>query len=440
MEPNVERQHQHNNSRQLTSLNVWLEKNLFFKFAAVYLAFVIIKSWGFIPYGRFWAEEGTVFFPGICTAPGFDGIFFLFNNHLELWTNLGVLISSLAPIGNAPAITTTYAIILQSIPLAIIAVKRADLGLSNISVFVVLLAATGMLQAAEVWANTINLHFHFLVVASLILALPCTGKRWVPFSLILLTMCGLSGIPANFLAPLFIVFAILEKSRVRAMQALVITVTAALQIYLLSQSGYQQDRGLIPPLGIILLASLTQSFFSVFWGFQGGNLAADLLRPLLHPTLSFQSVAGSVFFVGACLLIAKIYNLPNSLRHWEPDGRRNIKLISAALLSLVASITLAYGDKVDLISPLGGGRYFYAPNVLFVVVLFSLKAKQHFLRTFAIVSLIVFSLAKLPWAYEGGDWGEAIQLIDKHAKDAKNLELNIWPTGWAMKLPTSCVN
>ena len=431
--------HTHNSLRPLKSLNVWLENHFLFKFAAVFLAFAIVKSWGFFPYGRFWAEEGTIFFPGICTAPGFDGLFFLFNNHLELWSNLGVLISSFAPTRIAPAITTTYAIILQSIPLAIIAVKRADLGLSNTSVFIVLLAATGMLQAAEVWANTINLHFHFLLAASLILALPTNGEKWRPLSLILLTMCGLSGIPANFLAPLFIVFAILEKCWIRAMQALVITLTAALQIYLLSQSGYQQDRGLTPPLDIILFASLTQSYFSLFWGFQGGNLSASLLGPLRHPALTLQTLAGSAFFIGSCLLIAKTFNLPNSLRHWEPDSRRNTKLILAALVALVASITLAYGDKVDLVSPMGGGRYFFAPNVLLVVLLFSLKAKPHLLQSIAMVSVVVFSLAKLPSAHSGPDWGDAVQLLDEATNDDQILKLNIWPTGWAMDLPISCV-
>lgn len=426
--------------KERLSPEIWLEEHFPLKCLIVFLALSLVKSRAFFPQGRFWAEEGTIFYTNICTAPGLEGLGFLFNNHLELWTNLGVLLSTLASLERAPAVSTLYAITLQFILLATIAAKRHQLGLSKTSVLVILVVAIGMPQSREVWANTINLHFHFAIVAALILAIPATGKGWARLSFLLLLMSGLSGIPANFLVPLFILVAIFERNRTRTIQALLLTATAALQVYLLLHNGYEGDRNLMPRFDVIVLASLTHSFFALIWSPIAGRFASDLLVPLVQPVGLRETLLGLVFLLASILLVARAFGPISNYRLQHREGQRNVRLAAAAAVLLAASITLAMGDRTNLVSSHYGGRYFFAPNVLVAIILLSLTGTPRRVRKLAILSLVLSSFAGVPRFYAGPDWRLSIASMDQGLQeDQTAIALDIWPHGWTMQVPLSCV-
>ena len=406
----------------------------------VFVMLSLTKSRSFIPYGRFWAEEGAYFFPAICVSNSSDGLLFLFNNHLQLWTNVGVLISTLVPLGTAPIIANLYAILVQAIPLVLLAAKRKALGLENAAVFIIALAYFGMPQAAEVWANTINLHFHFLIIAGIILALPAGGRSWFLFSFFLLLASGLSGIPANFLAPLFLIAAFYEKSIYRYIQAAAICATAAFQIVVLFQSGYQGERGLVPPLDIIALSAITQSFYSLYFGVSGGNFVAGFLRPLLDPSQDIRAFLGICLLVVTFVLLLKLYRLPVSMNPTNIDGWRRLKLLLAAVFSLVASITLALDEGQYLIHAWVGGRYFFAPNIFFLTVLLAAPARKTLVQKTAIVCVVVFSFAGIPGGFDGPKWNDVlVQVRDAGEDDLFALNLPIWPDGtWQMTIEPIC--
>ena len=400
----------------------------------------LAKSRSFIPYGRFWAEEGAYFFPAICVSDSYGGLLYLFNNHLQLWTNVAVLISTLVPLGLAALVANLYAILVQAIPLVLLAAKRKALGLENTAVFIIALAYFGMPQATEVWANTINLHFHFLIIAGLVLAIPAVGGAWFMLSLVLLFAAGLSGIPANFLAPLFLVAAFFEKSTFRYIQAAIICTTTAFQIVLLFQSGYQGERGLIPPLDIIALSSMTQSFYSLYFGVSGDNFAAGFLQPLLEPSLGIRALLGMCLVVMTLVLLLKVYRLPLSTDPANIDGWRGLKLLLAAVVSLVASITLALDEGRYLIHAWVGGRYFFAPNIFFLTLLLAAPVPKTIVQKTAIICVVVFSVMGIPRSFDGPQWNDIVEQVhDSGENDRLALNLPIWPDGaWQMTIEPVC--
>jgi len=61
----------------------------------LYFVAAAIKSWSFIQDGRFWGEEGTIFYPNISSSSFIEGVLFVYNGHIELWTNLIIKIASI---------------------------------------------------------------------------------------------------------------------------------------------------------------------------------------------------------------------------------------------------------------------------------------------------------------------------------------------------------
>lgn len=427
-------------SRTGKAIHRLLSERLWLSFFVLFLVMALTKSRSFIPYGRFWAEEGADFFASICGAGVSAGMLFLFNNHLQLWTNAGVFFATYFPLVFAPAAANIYAILLQAVPLIVLAAQRKNLGLSNPSVLIIALAYFGMPQAAEVWANTINLHFHFLIIAGLVLAVPAGGRYWFPISLLLLLAAGLSGIPANFLAPLFLIAAFSEKSVLRYTQAAVICTTAILQIMLLYQSGYQGERGLVPPLDIIALSGFVQSFYSLYFGVWGGDFVAGFLRPLLEPSVGIRTLLGFFILAATIILLFLLYRLPLSASPANIDGWRRMKLMVAALVSLVASITLALDDGPYLIHPWVGGRYFFAPNIFFLVLLLAGSAQRSLFQKAAILSVVLFSIAGVPRSFEGESWNEVVAQVPYAATGGvMAVELPIWPDGWHVRIEPACL-
>ncbi len=423
------------------TLESWLERYFALKCLALFVLLSLVKSRALFPQGRFWAEEGAIFYTNICAAPGLSGLGFLFNNHLEFWSNLGVVLAARVPLESAPAVTTFYALALQALPLGLIVAKRQALGLNRMAVIAMIVVAVGMPQSREVWANTINLHFHFALLAALILALPAPGGKGALWSGLLLVACGLSGIPANFLVPLFLLVALLERSPARTLQAALLTSTALLQVWFLLSSGYDGDRNILPPLDVIALSSLTHSFFTLIWSPLSGWVSSELLVPLVQSGTWAQTAVGLGFVVVALILVAGVFGPLDRFRPGQAAGWRNIKLAAAAALLLAASVTLAIGDRESLVSSQYGGRYFFASNMLIALLLLAQEIPARPLRSLAILSLTLFSLIGVLRFYPGPDWGAALAAATQSAPAAETtLSVDIWPHGWQMEIPLACLD
>lgn len=400
------------------------------------LIFSLLKSKNFLPYGRFWAEEGVYFYTEICTQNFPSGLFFIFNNHLELFANIGVYFSTIASPLYAPMFTTIFSVIIWLYVFQFIFHNRRELGLEAWHVYAIFMASIGIPQSSEVWANTINLHFLFLLLGAVILILPAPKGGRTLHSALLVFFCGLSGIPANFIAPLYILSAVLERTWGRALQSAAIVATCLIQILILYKSGYSNERGLSLDLDIIVLASFTQSFWGLFFGAPGGQMAASAFSGFYGGNLIWLLGGASILIISIALGY-KTFFLKNNFSLTEENGLRNLKLILSVAICLTASITLSLGDKQELISRADGGRYFWAPNMLLLVIFFSHRSLSSALRNFLIFSLFLFSLLGSFKNFEGPDWVSQLTTIPSEVSEVNTFL--IWPNGWSMQVPPRCL-
>ncbi|MBV1881506.1 MAG: hypothetical protein KUG82_07725 [Pseudomonadales bacterium] len=98
----------------------------------LYLLCALIKMRGFWRTGRFWAEEGKVFYSQLLELPWYDAIVFQYNGHLEFSTNAIVYLSTLTPLFFAPLVTTYLSLGVQVLPIALIICYRNHLKISPI--------------------------------------------------------------------------------------------------------------------------------------------------------------------------------------------------------------------------------------------------------------------------------------------------------------------
>ncbi|MBV9538903.1 MAG: hypothetical protein JOY70_08245, partial [Acidisphaera sp.] len=179
--------------------------------------------------GRFWAEEGAVYFRNALHDGWAAALFTVHTGYLNLAASTATLLAAHVPLPCAPYVTETVALLLQLCPAALLLtadlpwLRRPVTGL--IAVALIVLAP----NAAEVWLNSITSQFHLALAAALVLALPVRRGVAGAAVLLLLAFAGLSGPAAAALAPLSALRAALDRSPGRAWQAAVLLLCAAVQ-------------------------------------------------------------------------------------------------------------------------------------------------------------------------------------------------------------------
>ncbi len=276
--------------------------------------------------GRFWMEEGSFFFQRICPRGLVEGFFYVHEGRLELPANVLVSLSRLAGLEKAPLVTAYGSLVLQSLPLILLVLQRRRLDLGALACAILVVLHACLPQADEVWANAINLHFHFSLLAALVLMLPTQQTRPWRWSMRAAALAsGLSGAPACVLAPLFVWRAWREKDNERGIQAVLIATAALLQLMLqltaddLSPRQFSID---FEQFGIIVA---TQQFLAPLFGVghvmewltplrrnAGGEFAA--LPLILSAVAAYACFFGATYrrgaaslhgLVGAVLLVAR---------------------------------------------------------------------------------------------------------------------------------------
>jgi hypothetical protein len=397
------------------------ERLLFFVALAFYLGLSLVKMKAYVAEGRFWAEEGTIFFVQFSNLPFLDRIFYLYYGHLELPTNLIVAMATLFPLKHAPFVTTHLSFLLQSIPVVMLIAFHRRIGIGRWGLLALILILVGLPQAGEVWATSTNLHFHFSLVAALIAIIGVGGASQKVTFRVLLAAAGLSGIPANFLAPVFLGLAVTTRDRERWIQFGIIATTCAIQLALLvANSAATGPRTVSLDPRIHWLAIVSQQVISPLVGIESGDALSGQLRRILANDLKALPLA-VVCSLPIVLLLKEVF-ADKSRRLW-------VYALSALLLS-VLSIVGSIGDKVPLISAGAGGRYFFASNVL--VAMFAMLAMRAdgrwWLKIFVAV-LLFASVFRIPGVVAGPSWG----LEYERAIGGRTEQINIWPTGWTMK-------
>lgn len=163
----------------------WREATLL---SALLLLLAMTRSPYILLEGRFWAEEGHVFYVAIRDAtPRISGLFFFFekSGYASLLANVVVFAATLVPLRSAPLVTAWVSVaVIISIALV---VQRALLLRVNegahravrwFATLSPILVMAGPAAYPETWANAINLHHHLPVLSFvLVAAFPVSEKQ-----------------------------------------------------------------------------------------------------------------------------------------------------------------------------------------------------------------------------------------------------------------------
>ncbi len=400
---------------------------------ALLLAFVILvcaRMPDIVLHGRFWAEEGRYFFHDAASMGWRQALLYPVGGYLNIVANgAGLLAHALVPLRLAPFVTTGIALACQACPLLVLLSAR-DRWLQSP---VVLGAATLLLATPaavdEVWLNSIHSQFQLGLANALILALePAAGGVGL-FRLGLLLLGPLAGPASLFLAPLFALRVLLERSPARLLQALTLGLGGSVQLLLF----YQPTGGRSYGIGAAMLACVL--FVKQICVPMLGHDAANRLGIRLHDEFARGRLPIRTT-VAACLLFACFLLATLRARIAAPRW-----LFGAALLTAALSDYGAVDGRGNLLWVEFGERYALIPSVLLAMSLLALAADRSRPILRAAAMLLVGWIAAVglrdeiaaarPVFAHGPDWAAEVR---RWQADPSH-PLAIWPQGWTVALP-----
>ena len=395
---------------------------------------------------RIWAEEGTVYLAYAYNHSWLQALIAPHQGYYGLFPNVASLLAlAIGGVRYAPNVTTWLAFTVQLVPVAIVVWGTSSLWerwyQRLLGVLIILLAAS----SGEIWLNTINSQFYLAIVTFLILmenlSQTRSARRWIYRALLL--FCGLSGPVSCFLLPMFIFKAISERHRESTLQIGILGLCVIVQgwAWWVSRSA-----------GLTLASRI-------------GNLDLPSIMAVIVNRTMVAPILGQTFTGTSATWLAGIRKSSLSQFGWLSFGLglgmagffsalcwRNLKrnglilgsFLLVASLSIVTALVPPQVGKIVLVNPQAGIRYFYAPSVMFLMLLLAnVQLNMANLRkwqTLLCIALLAVSLAtgaahykpdikqfmsvSWPrWEFEVYNW-----------QVNHNYELRIWPDGWRMKL------
>ena len=393
----------------------------------LFVALVWLRMPGIMRHGRFWAEEGRIYFVNAATMPWWQALFRSELGYLNFPATAATLCAHyLVRLEDAPHVTTAIALLLQSLPAVLLITARAawlDRPLVRLAAVLILaLPPTG----DEVWLNTINSQFHIAIAAALCLALD-SPRGWArPLLVAAAPVCSPVSIA---LAPLFVLRAAAERTPSRVLQAAAILIGSTLQLGVFYHP--MDARGHWPGPSVLVAIITARHLALPLLGRElAGVVSADLLdgvHQTTQPWLAYVAVLAATAALAIALALRR-----HATSAW---------MLAAAVTLAAASIYGALGDRTDLISVDGGMRYAYGPLMLTSLTVLALAASG------------TDRVSAIAWLFTA--WLLAIGLMQsmllEHFPDVANgprwkpetaawrtgpsHPMAIWPRGWVMHLP-----
>ena len=358
----------------------------------LFLAIAFLKCPVLFYDSRFWAEEGSVFFASFRDFSFFEAIRYTYLGSFLGLTNLTVWLATLAPLEYAPAVTTTIALAFHTaVAFQIASVARAYR--LSLAASLLLVAAWALVpQSYEVWLSATNLQWIAGVSMLFVFALPEPVLATRPIlAPVWAAMCGLAGIPGVLVAPFFILRAVEEKSKTLWTIGLVSGACAfvhLLAIWLTAMPGRQYPSD----WSVLVLPALLQSVIAPLMTAEFANGLAQAIRRVL------PGADGALF--GTFVLAAAIIRTA-----FASSSRSRAASLTTSVAGLWVLVSLiqtfgSLGNPRDLISGLGGARYFlFGSMVLCLFLAWGTTSSDRSLRTQAFALLVVVSLAGVVQRY-----------------------------------------
>ena len=413
---------------------------------AAYALLLILRAPRIWP-GRFWAEEGTVFFSAACSSGLLKSLFVPHLGYYMAVTSFATTLAARAvPLEQAPLVTTIIAAVVQLLPAALLVMGRIDALPDPLSRAIALALLLVSLPTEEIWLTSTNSSHFMAVSAGIILVSKPWASRTRFFHIGLLVLAGLSGISANLLAPFFWLRAYQERSRERLEQAIALSVCAMIQavvvviapMYGFTSVGLDGPRS--PRLDLQMLAHAILAK-DILLPFTGRAWTEHIMAPLTKTLAAHQPMV----FVSAIVIVwaGAVAFAVMKAKQWQPRVLFCLS-IYMVFVSFTASIEASRPSwHLSHTSALGAGRYYYFPNFFLGLTLLMTawtgSALHRRLRQTAFVlvawMLVVgsnefFRSDAHPWSLPGRTGKRQVAAWRRE----ETRELKIWPVPWKITL------
>lgn len=393
---------------------------------ALYAVLVLLRVPQIALLGRFWAEEGTVFFATAWTRPPLSALLTSYAGYLNLAANAATLAARYAlPLEWAPYATIATGLAVQLAPPSLLLLAR-DAWLQDWRARAAAILLLLFVPAAdEIWLQVLHCQFELTLCCALILALDARPRAALPLLLLLLApLCGLGAIA---LLPLFALRALLDRSIARTLQCAALVAGSALQLAFFFRIG--TDRLLTTDPAILLPVITLKHLVVPFLGTGTARRLAGSWRDAtahgrLLPLAAVFPVIGSIGIVAASI----------RARNWTA-----LWLLAAAALTAGAGYFGALEGPMSLLDEMSGQRYAFVPQSLLAMTFLSLAALPGHPAPRALGAALCLWLLmsgvqqyRRPWnaVAFGPAWRPEVAAW--RADPAHTIQ--IWPQGWTMTL------
>jgi len=396
-------------------------------FVFVVIAFTRVPK--ILTQGRFWAEEGHVFYYNAATMPFLKALLNPFGGYLNIVANAAAIVARYCMTPRyAPYCTTLIALLFQLLPVYLLITAR-DAWLQSRTVRAVGVACILFVPAStEIWLQTLHCQMTLALACALILSLD-TRPGWLPPATMFLA--PLAGPGAVALAPLVMLRAVLERSSVRIIQCAALVCGTSLQLaFFYSPTS---SRGSSQWLGSALAAIFCREPMTLLLGRLShttkavtNQLHAELLA---HPTHLVWAQPLLILFFLPFLALGLL----------SPRSRVCLWFTLANAVFSGAAMFGSIGGAIDQITLVGDERYFFVGEVLCELAMLAaaVTAPRRWMQVLAwvltlwMIAVGVREFWHKPFQQSGPSW---LQETRKWKHD-HTYELNIWPNSWRMQIP-----
>jgi hypothetical protein len=364
----------------LAGMSSWI----FLPYAGLFFGLALWKSPHIFKHPRFWAEEGSRFYAHCQGGSFWHCMEYVHGDSYHLLANTLVSLAAAASVEDAPAVTTYLAFAVELAVVVQIVLFCSEYRLSPL-IAALLVAAWAMLPGRyEVWlsATTIQWVAGISVLWLLVMPQAWIERHWRGLAL-WCAVCGLSGVPAVLIAPIFLVRAVAGRSRPVLWMSLVLGVCAVFQLSLFAVFGSVRPFAFHPlELG-------------------GGFLLQSVLSPILSVDIAQRALSKTTWIGVILLALAVVVVAISGARSGVGPRPVALLIIACCFVSLVQAFG-SLGPTTELLTGWAGGRYFLFGSVCLCILLaWGTRAVQTGRRRAAVAllaSVVLAGIAQAQWS------------------------------------------
>jgi hypothetical protein len=335
-----------------------------------YILFWIIVAPDVLLHGRFWAEEGTLYwanaYNNFYNGNILNHLFFFapLAGYINFIANIATLLSVvLVDISLSPLITTWISFFIMLTPATIAFFYFSNKSLSYRFLMSIFLLYSPPALTGEIFANSINSQQFIALSVAMFLLVPSISKwtRLTPYYVII-SIGGFSSMISCALSPFFLVRYLKDRKNnfhhLIGFFILLITLTSQILFYrtypfksLLYNRTLDFDY-------MQFMQSITLSFFNLI----GGNTLVLIILSSFVSSL-FYVIIGSLIFVALLLIYCLRSHFNNSY-----------------LISIFLYIYITLIISISAVNQPGYGRYGYIPSILLGMILLNILVETLFTK------------------------------------------------------------